>query len=175
MSARRLLGWVLLVAALVVIGCSIFVFYRQSRAPAANSSSSTTAGGSASAGARRYTYKTTNLKLSSRTIKLDIADTPEKQQLGLGGRNGMAEDRGMVFPSAQPQQLCFWMKDMQFPIDILWLSSDKTVLHIELSLSPDTYPQTYCPDAPAQYVVELTAGMSEKAGVHEGDRLSFDL
>jgi uncharacterized membrane protein (UPF0127 family) len=111
-------------------------------------------------------YQTTSLKLGGTTFDLDIADTPAKKELGLGKRPILAVDRGMVFPYDKPGKLCYWMKDMHFAIDILWL---------EKSLSPDTYPQTFCPDELAKYVVELPAGVSDQAGLRAGDILPLDL
>ena len=121
------------------------------------------------------TYQTTQLKLGDKLVTMDIADTPDKMRLGLGGRQSLAADRGMVFVYAGTGQRCFWMKDMKFSIDILWLDAQRKVGHIEKSLSPDTYPQTYCPDVATQYVVELPAGASEADGIKVGDSLGFEL
>lgn len=120
-------------------------------------------------------YETTTLRVDGQAFVLDIADTPAKQNLGLGKRSTLAADRGMVFPYDSAGQRCFWMKDMRFAIDILWLDAQKLVGHIEKSVSPDSYPQTYCPDMAAQYVVELPAGVADKAGIKTGDTLPLDL
>lgn len=120
-------------------------------------------------------YKATTLRMDGRTFVLDIADTPAQQQLGLGERDSLAANRGMVFPYADSGQRCFWMKDMRFAIDIIWLDAQKRVGHIEKSVSPDSYPQTYCPDMAARYVVELQAGMADAAGIKVGDSLLLEL
>jgi uncharacterized membrane protein (UPF0127 family) len=120
-------------------------------------------------------YQQTNLSVGTRTIELDIADTPAKMHLGLGGRASLATDKGMLFAYTDTGQRCFWMKDMKFSIDILWLDNQKKIGHIEKSLSPDTYPQTYCPNVAAQYVIELQAGTSGVDGLNEGDTLNFNL
>jgi uncharacterized protein len=108
-------------------------------------------------------------------LDLDIADTPALQERGLGGRDGLAVDHGMVFPYSSPSQRCFWMKGMRFSIDIIWLDANKKVGHIEKDLSPDTYPQSYCPEVAAQYVVELQAGAADKLGIADGDKLELQL
>lgn len=120
-------------------------------------------------------YRTTSLRLGDTIFDLEVADTAAKKQLGLGKRPVLAANQGMVFLYSKPGKLCFWMKGMRFAIDILWLDSAKKVISIEKSLSPDTYPQTYCPDEPAQYVVELPAGVSERVGVKVGDFLPLEL
>lgn len=122
-----------------------------------------------------FVYRTTSLKLGGATFELDIADTSAKKERGLGGRPALAADRGMVFPYDQAGRLCFWMKGMRFAIDILWLDSAKKVISVEKSLSPNTYPQTFCPDQPAQYVVELPAGASDRVSVKIGDILPLEL
>ena len=121
------------------------------------------------------TYQTARLKLGDKTIYMDIADNPDKMHLGLGGRRSLAADRGMIFIYGDSGQRCFWMKDMEFPIDILWLDAQKKVGHIEKSLDPDTYPQSYCPDVATRYVVELQSGVSQAAGIKSGDSLEFEL
>lgn len=102
---------------------------------------------------------------------LEVAATTVQQELGLGGRVAMDRDRGMLFMSSSMDQRCFWMKDMHFPLDIIWVSGGKKVTHIEQNVSPSTYPRTYC--YPAQYVIELHAGEITKHQIHEGEVLAF--
>jgi uncharacterized membrane protein (UPF0127 family) len=118
-------------------------------------------------------YATETLQLQNRTISLEVADTQAKQELGLGQRDSLANNKGMIFTYAQEKELCFWMKDMHFPIDMVWLDGDKRVIHLEANVSPDTYPKTYCPDKPAQYVVELNANVAGQSGIRIGQQLKF--
>jgi uncharacterized membrane protein (UPF0127 family) len=118
-------------------------------------------------------YDTVDVLTGGQEVTLDIADTPAKQELGLGKRTGLAPDRGMLFIYDKPANPCFWMKGMQFPIDIVWLDAGKKVIQIEENVSPDTYPQTFCSAKPAQYVIELFPGAA-KAGFKVGDKLPFD-
>ncbi len=68
---------------------------------------------------------------------------------------------------------CFWMKDMHFSIDIIWLDAEKRVVHIEKDVSPETYPRTFCPSKPAKYVIELSAGEASRSSIRPGQKLSF--
>ncbi len=121
-------------------------------------------------------YATTNLQMGGATYTLQIADTPDKQTLGLGKRDNMMPRAGMIFPYAQPaDDLCFWMKDMRFSLDIIWLDAQKQITLIEPSLSPATYPHSYCPPVPSQYVIELNAGKAHALGLHQGQKLDFTL
>lgn len=85
----------------------------------------------------------------------------------------MAQDQGMLFVFNAPDTVCFWMKDMRFSLDIIWLDAQKEVVHIEKNVSPETFPKTYCPDKPAQYVIELNAGEAARNHLVAGHRLSF--
>lgn len=67
-----------------------------------------------------------------------------------------------------------WMKDMHFPIDIIWASQDGTVVTVAKDISPDTYPQAFYPSVPARYVLEVPAGFVAAHDVAEGSRLSIE-
>lgn len=116
---------------------------------------------------------TTTLKTPNKEYRLEIASSLADQTKGLGGRDSMPADRGMLFTYAKPAKLCFWMKDMRFPIDIVWLDAAKRVVHQEAAVSPQTYPKNYCPEVPAMYVIELNAGEYRRAGITPGAQLSF--
>ena len=119
-------------------------------------------------------YDTADVKTASKIYRLQIADSKDKQALGLGKRKTIGGD-GMIFPYAKPQRLCFWMKDMHFPIDMIWLGSDKQVLKVQADVSPDSYPRTtYCQDN-TLYVVELDAGQAKADGIAVGNTFEFNL
>lgn len=120
-----------------------------------------------------FAYSVTPLQLGDRIITLQIADSADKQQLGLGKRSKLSPDRGMVFTYPNEQQRCFWMKDMNFPIDIIWLDGMKLIVTIESDLKPETYPKTFCPDKSAQYVIELRPGTAKATGMKAGQTLDF--
>ncbi|MGH8465741.1 MAG: DUF192 domain-containing protein [Pseudomonas sp.] len=122
-----------------------------------------------------FRYATVAVQIGDSQYSLDIADSAAKKSLGLGQRDSLPAGRGMIFIYDQPGDLCFWMKGMRISIDIIWLDAAKKVVKIEPSLSPDTYPQTYCPDKPSQYVVELPAGAAAVAGLRVGDTLLIDI
>ena len=83
----------------------------------------------------------------------------------------------MLFPFETEGRHSFWMQGMKFPIDIIWLDSAKTVVHIEPQLEPCTPLDcpSYQPDQNAMYVLETVAGFSEKWGVTEGTRAEFHI
>ena len=113
------------------------------------------------------------LLVNGHTYSLEIADTQASRELGLGNRNALPTNQGMLFVFQNVAPECFWMKDMHFPLDMIWVSSHKKVVHIEHDVSPSTYPNSFCPEAPVKYVIELNAGTSATANINEGDTLDF--
>ena len=96
------------------------------------------------------------------TIRLIIASTSAEQELGLGDRSSLPAAEGMLFVFDQSSDYGFWMKDMEFPLDIIWLDKDFKIIHIEPNLSPSTYPQAFSPGSPAKYVIEVNAGFAKQ-------------
>jgi uncharacterized membrane protein (UPF0127 family) len=112
-----------------------------------------------------------SLVVGSKIYYLAIADSDTAKEKGLGNKASMPRNTGMLFDYDAVGRQCFWMKDMQFPLDIIWTDADHKVTHIEKSLKPDTYPKQYC--ANARYVIELTAGQASAAGITTGQTLRF--
>jgi uncharacterized membrane protein (UPF0127 family) len=110
-------------------------------------------------------------------VTAELAVTDEQRQQGLMFREKISEDQGMLFLFEEEAIHAFWMKNMKFPIDILWLDGQKKIVHIESSVPPCTADPcpSYIPQAPASYVLELKAGAAQKHGLRLYDRLDFIL
>lgn len=104
------------------------------------------------------------------TFTVEVADTPAKKELGLGKRDGLPAGRGMYFPFASARTWVFWMKDMRFPIDIVWIRQGRIVdIHKDVPPPASDALETYSPVEPADAVLELNAGAAEAAGLQAGD------
>ncbi len=114
-----------------------------------------------------------SLSVDDKKIPLVIADTPELQEAGLSNRASLAPNSAMLFVFDKPDKYGFWMKDMKFNIDIIWLDKDAKVVHVEKNLSPDSYPDTFIPPEDSQYVLEVNAGFADKIGVTVGKKLNL--
>ena len=114
---------------------------------------------------------TARLDLNSHKITVEMATTPTARQRGLSGRDHLATGRGMLFVFSVPEQPAFWMKDMNFPLDIIWLDDNWQIVHITPNLSPTSYPNTVSPPTPIKYVLEINAGLAERFGLKIGDRI----
>jgi len=104
---------------------------------------------------------------------IELADTAEKRTLGLSGRASIGDDYGMLFIFPEEDRHGFWMKDMQVPIDIVWIDGEGAVVHIEHELSPLTYPKVFQSPAPARYVLETRAGYARDQGWGTGTLLDI--
>jgi uncharacterized membrane protein (UPF0127 family) len=113
------------------------------------------------------------VKIGGQTIKTELALTQEAQTLGLSGRKGIAEGTGMLFVFPKPGKNYFWMKEMKFPIDIVWLDENLKIIYIAQSVSPESYPATFGPEKESQYVLEISAGFAEKNNLQENDQVEF--
>lgn len=121
-----------------------------------------------------------NQNLQVRTIafganeySVEIADTDTTREQGLSGRTSLEYGRGMLFVFEKPQKVYFWMKDMLFPIDMIWIDESGKVVHLEKSVSPSTYPDSFNADKPVKYVLELAAGESDRIGLQIGNIMNF--
>ena len=101
-------------------------------------------------------------------IPVRIADTPAEREQGLSGSEPMDPDEGMLFRFDAPSKPSFWMKDMRFSIDIVWIGSDWTIIDITRDIAPETYPATFSPSHDAQYVLEVPAGFAKRRDVEIG-------
>lgn len=110
------------------------------------------------------------LTLGTTRINVEIAQTEAEQERGLSGRADLPENHGLLFVYTQDARPAFWMKEMNFPIDIIWLDKNLTVVGIERNISPDTYPQTFSSPAPIRYGLEVRAGFVDKYHLKVGDK-----
>ena len=123
------------------------------------------------------------VEIGGQRVKVDLAFTPTEQAQGLSGRKNLASDEGMLFVFNKPDRYSFWMKDMNFPIDIIWLApsdggedSKMKVDYIKKDATPESYPETFAPsanDTTAKYVLEVSDGFSEKNNLKVGDNVTF--
>ncbi len=106
-------------------------------------------------------------------IYVDIAKTQLQQQKGLCCREKLDANRGMLFVYDTPGEYKFWMKDTLIPLDMYWINAEKKIIYIEKNVQPESYPVSFGPNKPAQYVLETNAGYADKRGIKVGDFVTF--
>jgi uncharacterized membrane protein (UPF0127 family) len=114
---------------------------------------------------------TATLAIGSVSIVAELATTPGEQEQGLSGRLALASHSGMFFVFDHPDKWGIWMKDMHFPIDIVWADENGMIVTIEHDVPPSSYPASFYPTAPASYVLELPAGFTAAQGIAIGQQI----
>lgn len=105
-------------------------------------------------------------------IPVSVADDDQERNLGLSGVPMLPKNAGKYFIFEDPAIYQFWMKDMEFPIDMVWINEAGTVVEITKDVPPDSYPQTYQSQEPIKYVLEVNAGFSTARDIQIGDSVT---
>ncbi len=116
--------------------------------------------------------------INDKAFTVEVVDTDEDRQKGLSGRRSLPADNGMLFLFDTPDFYSFWMKEMEFPIDIIFINGEKIVtIHrdVPAPASTEETPPIYRPTTPADKVLELNAGEANKYGIKEGDSVTLQL
>ncbi|MCE7936235.1 DUF192 domain-containing protein [Candidatus Saccharibacteria bacterium CPR2] len=106
------------------------------------------------------------IKIDALELNIEVADSGEERIRGLSNRNSLSSDSGMLFTFESVDEYCFWMKDMNFAIDMIWIGEDQKITHIQKNVTPGTYPVTFCNSG--KYVLEINSGLSDKYGLQNG-------
>ena len=110
------------------------------------------------------------------SFRVEVVSTPEERARGLGYRDSLPLDQGMLFLFEEPDYHTFWMRGMRFPLDILWIR-EGVIVHIEENLPPPSplYVRlpTYRPAEKADSVLEINAGLVQKYGLQVGDTVVY--
>lgn len=113
------------------------------------------------------------LLTDNRCVQLAVAQTTAEKRRGLSKYATLQRDEGMLFPYAKEGRYGFWMRNMNFPIDIIWLNKNDTVVTIARRVSPDSYPKTFYPTKPAKNVIEVASGAARRLHIKSGDQLKL--
>ena len=113
------------------------------------------------------------IKIKETVIKVELADDSPKQIKGLSGKDKLGENSGMFFVYNKPGIRSVWMKDMKFPIDIIWIDENKKIIGIESGVKPESYPKSFESPEPVKYILETNSGLAEKYGFKPGALVDF--
>jgi uncharacterized membrane protein (UPF0127 family) len=104
---------------------------------------------------------------------VELAVTEEQKVQGLMHRTSLDADNGMLFIFEEESEYAFWMKDTLIPLDMIWINSDKEVVRIVTAQPCERVCEVINPNANAQYVLEVNAGIADEIGLKVGDKLVF--
>ena len=120
-----------------------------------------------------------SVRIGGATYFVDLAVLPEERRQGLSGRETMAGDTGMLFVFEEEQPLHFWMKEMHFPLDIIWIDAQCRMVGVSADVPTPPpgadnldIPRAQSP-SPARFVLEVNAGEAARNGLTAGDAVEF--
>ncbi|MEK7162568.1 MAG: DUF192 domain-containing protein [Patescibacteria group bacterium] len=113
------------------------------------------------------------IKINEAEFLVQIADEAHEHKRGLSGRDSLGENEGMLFVFEKPDFYSFWMKDVKFPIDIVWIDGNLKVIGVEPELSPQSFPKTFAPPQPVRYVLEIKSGAAGEKNIKIGDMINL--
>jgi uncharacterized membrane protein (UPF0127 family) len=119
-----------------------------------------------------YGDKIETVKIGNSEFRSEVVSSDAKIQKGLGGRSGLYDSCAMLFKFPRAGTYSFWMKDMRFPLDIIWILDGK-IVHIEKNIS-EKFSGTLSPQVDADSVLEINAGIADKIGIKISDKTSFN-
>ena len=120
------------------------------------------------------------VKLDSKMLDVQIAETDAQKTRGLMFQNELPDDQGMIFVFSQEQVVPIWMLNMQFPLDIIWFDANGNVIHIEKNVPPcksaletATCTVQNADGKKAKYVLEVSAGFADKFQITENSKMQI--
>lgn len=125
-------------------------------------------------GCTKKDQENTTININNKIINIEIADTWPKRVEGLSGRDSLCAECGLFFIFDSKDTYSFWMKEMNFSIDIIWIDDDKIVYIVENAQPPngDNIP-SYMPLAQADKVLEVNAGFVQENNIKVGDIINY--
>ena len=120
-------------------------------------------------------YEEVPIMIGGRRMSAILADTPFKQMLGLMERDKLGKGECMLFIFGTPARYSIWMRNMRFPIDVIWLDEKKRVVTIKENFKPargfDFSVER--PGKPSKFVIETEAGFVKKNKINRNTKISF--
>ncbi len=112
--------------------------------------------------------------IGNTVIEVEVAKTALAREQGLSRREKLEENKGMLFVFDKKDYHSFWMREMNFPIDIIWIADDKIVdIAHNVPSTVSQFLKTYQPKEPVNFVLEVNAGFSESHGIKVGNKVEI--
>ena len=138
------------------------------------SAKQTLSGGEIAASSVTPRNETKTITINNKPLTIEIVSDGPAVTEGLGDRDSLPLDHGMLFLFSIPDRYAFWMRHMHFPLDILWIQNG---IIVDLATLPPPksweIPATYKPRSAADHVLELNAGQAQAYGLKVGSAISF--
>ena len=112
------------------------------------------------------------VEINGEKFKVELAQTSKEKNLGLGQRESMQNNKGMLFIFPESAEYAFWMKDMKFDLDIIWIN-DGRIVYIKKNASQYS-SESINPEVRADRVLEIKAGISDQYNFKIGDEVKIN-
>ncbi len=121
-----------------------------------------------------YFEKETVVSFSNVSFNVEIIESEKEKRKGLSGREFLNEKEGVLFIYDNENYYGIWMKEMLFPIDIIWIDKNLIVIDVKGNVYPETYPKIFYPQKPSMYILEINSGLIEKYEIEVGDKVKLN-
>lgn len=121
--------------------------------------------------------KNTEVLVNDQTFNVSIADSDSEKQIGLSGAEVLGANEGMLFLFDNPDLYSFWMNDMKFPIDIIFINGNRVttvISNAQAPKNPNETLQIYKPNSESDKVLEINAGLANKYNIKEGTIINIE-
>ncbi|PID83670.1 hypothetical protein CSB11_00115 [Candidatus Campbellbacteria bacterium] len=118
-------------------------------------------------------YETSNISINEIELKVYLADNDKKRTLGLSGSAKLKQNEGMLFIFKKEGVQKFWMKNMNYPIDIFFFNQNQKLVFVKENAKPESFPESFGPDEKILYVLETNAFFKTKNNIKLGDIFQF--
>lgn len=119
--------------------------------------------------------KQQNIIINNQVFKVEIAQTQTEIAHGLSNRRNLCQTCGMLFKFQDYQIRHFWMKEMNFPLDIIWIKNDIIVgLAENVPILTEGEVTRVSSNEPVNLVLEVNSGWAKANGVTIGDKIGLD-
>jgi len=162
---KRGMFFVLVIIAILVAAFLVYRYYPMAPSPTQQSATQT------------VTIDTDGAGSPQATIQVEVEATEAAREQGLSGRTSLPDGRGMLFVFQTLGVYGFWMKDMNFALDMLFADASGKIVTIVRDATPESYlqnpPQVFYPKIPILYVLEVPAGFAASHNIQEGMTLQI--
>lgn len=121
--------------------------------------------------------KSAKATVNNHTFSLLIARSAAEKEAGLTSKTSLPQGSGMLFLFDKAGDYSFWMKNMKFPIDIIYIDKDKVVTvyeNLQPAKSKNESIPVFTSNQPADKVLEINAGLSKKYSIKKGDMVKIE-
>ncbi len=114
-----------------------------------------------------------DIKLGEVEVYSKVSKTEKERKQGLSGTKQLKEGEGMLFIFPEEDKHSFWMKDMNYSIDVIWFDKENRVSFVEKDFNPESFPKVVTPLVSGKYVLEVPSGFFKSNNLKIGDKLEI--